>query len=181
MIKIFSFQPEYFNNNGDQGNIQVLETEIAVRGGQWERVSEIGAADFVLVGDASRAAMREFQPELEELREVLKARYAAMRPTLVVGSSYEFFAADLGLRAKLMPRKSEFVESDGVFGYRNTDQDLPVLTRHGLFLATSLFGPLLAKNPGLLEELLTDLGLPGQLDEKKLEWIAQIRKRSIAG
>jgi CobQ-like glutamine amidotransferase family enzyme len=98
---------------------------------------------------------------------------------LIVGSSYEYFADSLGLSVKCGSRKSEFILESGYFGYRNTDSDLPAIFRKDLFVATSLFGPLLAKNPELLSEYLVRFGLDGKLDEKRLVWIAEIRRRSI--
>jgi hypothetical protein len=149
MIKVFSYRPEYFNNNGDQGNLEALahftKSEISMCG--------IEEAEFVLFGDASRAAMREFEPELEALVKTLDARLKAGKPTLLVGSCYEFFASRIeGIPSlKLGDRVSEFrgATSSGITvkGYRNSEVVSQDLFISGHFVATTLFGPVLAKNP----------------------------------
>jgi hypothetical protein len=95
----------------------------------------------------------------------------------LVGSSYEFFAKDLGLELRQVTRKSEFVNGE-YFGYRNTEYDLEPVTRNGLFVATSLYGPFLAKNPGYLSELLIGLGANPKLKPERLMWIEKIREVS---
>jgi hypothetical protein len=76
-----------------------------------------------------------------------------------------------------MPRRSEFVSGE-YFGYRNTEVDLPTVHRNALFVATSLFGPFLAKNPSYLSDLLGGLGVKSELDPVKLEWIETLREVS---
>lgn len=181
MISVFSFHPEHFNNNGDQGNIEVLAREITARGTGVNFTQDFVGADFALVGDASRAAVKHYRDELEAMRPRLVERFSSGKPTLVVGSSYEFFADSLGLSMKNVARRSEFILESGYFGYRNADTDLPAVFQKDLFIASSLFGPLLAKNPELLSEYLKHFGLDGKLDQKRLEWIAEIRRRSIDG
>ena len=175
MIRVFSFQPEYFNNNGDQGNLEVLRALLRRQGSDYKFTAKLQDADFALLGDASIAAMEHFDAELRELQEQLVARLDAGAPTLLVGSSYEFFAPMLGLTSSLMPRRSEFVSSNGIFGYRNSDRDLTVFHRHGLFWGTQLFGPILAKNPNLTAELLGAFGYELSFSESELNWISQLR------
>ena len=181
MISVFTFHPEHFNNNGDQGNIEVLASELAARGGGVTHTEDLGGADFVLVGDASRAAISHYRDGLEMIRERLVDRLGRGKPTLIVGSSYEFFADSLGFEVRRGERRSEFILESGFFGYRNSDAELPTVFRNGLFVATSLFGPILAKNPQLLSEYLASFGFDGQLENRRLEWIAEIRRRSIDG
>ncbi|PWL20464.1 MAG: hypothetical protein DCO81_02210 [Candidatus Aquiluna sp. XM-24bin5] len=177
MIKLFTFHPEHFDNNGDQGNIEVLRFELERAGVKHGKSKTVEAAEFVLIGDASRAAMRHYAEELRGLLPSVRNRMSAGHPTLLAGSSYEFFASELGLTAEKMPRKSEFVSGE-YFGYRNTELDLPIVHRKGLFVATSLFGPFLAKNPSYLSDLLRGLGVQSELDPVKLEWIEKIREIS---
>lgn len=181
MTTFFSFHPEHFNNNGDQGNVLVLQVEARAAGGQLRPTNDLEAADFALFGDASRAAIRHYGEELDTLAPSLAARYERGAPTLVVGSCYERFAKDFGVEPKSMARRSEFVSQDGYFGYRNTELDLPIVTRNGNFIATSLYGPFLAKNPTFLAEILVSLGIESTLSPSRLEMIEEIRKRSIAG
>ncbi|MGA1114596.1 MAG: hypothetical protein ACO3TI_06565 [Aquiluna sp.] len=177
MITTFALMPEHFNNNGDQGNMEVLSAELAAVKAPHKAIVEIESADFVLLGDASRAAMRHYETELEGLRPLVRERFAQGLPTLLVGSCYEFFASDLGLELRPVARRSEFVAGE-YFGYRNTEYDLTPVTRNGLFVATSLYGPFLAKNPGYLSELLIGLGANPELKPERLLWIEKIREVS---
>ena len=169
--------PEHFNNNGDQGNIEVLSSELKAARVEHAVVDKIEKADFVLFGDASRAAMRHYESKLEGYRPLIRERLSKGLATLLVGSSYEFFAKDLGLELRQVARKSEFVNGD-YFGYRNIEYDLEPVTRNGLFVATSLFGPFLAKNPSYLSELLIGLGANPALKPERLVWIEKIREVS---
>lgn len=177
MIQTFTFMPEHFNNNGDQGNIEVLSVELTAAKVAHTVTDQIENADFVLVGDASRAAMRQYKEQLEALRPMVRERYSKGLGTLLVGSSYEYFASDLGLELRQVARRSEFVFGE-YFGYRNTEYDLEPVTRRGLFVATSLYGPFLAKNPGYLSDLLIGLGVEHELSSERLFWIEKIREVS---
>ncbi|MEL0261711.1 MAG: hypothetical protein VXA38_06315, partial [Aquiluna sp.] len=70
MITYFSFQPEHFNNNGDQGNLEVLKSLI---GDSFSPTESIDLANFVMFGDASIAVMQHHAAALEKLRGVVKA------------------------------------------------------------------------------------------------------------
>ena len=188
MIKLASFRPEFFNNNGDQGNLEVLEKQLSWRGIPVTITEELDGADLVLFGDASRAAMREFASELEGQLALLKGRLENNLPTLLIGSCHEFFAPKLGLtQLRKVTRASEFreLEADGVhaFGYRNSEVDVDLEIR-GFFVSTTLFGPVLAKSPELLERILEGLGVRTPLDSEKSqsldEMVREIRRRAIA-
>jgi CobQ-like glutamine amidotransferase family enzyme len=171
MIKLATFMPEYFNNNGDQGNIEVLAKQLEWRGVQHSVTStDFADSDFLLVGDGSRAVMREFESELASITDLLQERLSTGRPTLLVGSSHEFFCSRLpGLPdLKTLSRISEFREvtfgSQTAFGYRNTDKDIDLFTEKA-FISTTLFGPLLAKNQNLLDLVLSAMGVSAHLPE----------------
>lgn len=191
MISLASFKPEYFNANGDQGNIEVISKQLYWRGLDFQAgSSDFSTANFLLVGDGSRAAMKEFEPALTDLVPLLQGRLQAGAPTLLVGSAHEYFAGKLdGFAAhKTVKRASEFREAttEGLtgFGYRNTTvvQDLFV---SGAFISTSLFGPVLAKSPELLKLILAGLGvtstLPEPLEAELGVLAAEIKRRAIAG
>lgn len=185
VIRTWSYRPDYFNNNSDQANLLVLRRQLEWRGAHLEPTSNLGLADFVLIGDGSRAAVREFATELEELVPKISRRFQDGSPTLIVGSAFEFFLEripELGTLSR-GERSSEFrvVKDDHVeaFGYRNTDlmTDLKI---NGSFVATTLFGPVLAKSPELLSLMLEGLGIAGTLDQalsaELSELVKQIRQ-----
>jgi CobQ-like glutamine amidotransferase family enzyme len=169
MIKLATFKPTYFNNNGDQGNIEVLAKQLEWRGVQYSVTSsEFADSDFLLVGDGSRAVMREFESELVAITELLAERLRTGKATLLVGSTHEFFCSRLpGLpELKEAPRVSQHREvSFGdlrVFGYRNNEIDVDLFIKQA-FISTSLFGPILAKNENLLNIVLTSMGVTSEL------------------
>ncbi len=181
MTSVFSFEPKYFNQNGDQGNLEVLEF---VTGQKLIQTSD-PAADLVLFGDASRAAMRRFAPELLRLMPAIEARLAAGLPTLLIGSSYEFFAEHSDLLPKLAKgqRVSKFVRvnhaGSEVVGYRNSEVlDSELFIRAG-FVGTLLFGPLLAKNPELLRLFAQNLSLDISVDQSYWDLVEQVRQNLI--
>lgn len=179
MITYFTFEPDYFDNNGDQGNLEVLLHFLKRAGVKAKRLDTPKTADFVLVGDASLAVMEHFSKKLGAMRKEIERRYSAGKPTLLVGSSFEFFAGQLGLNSQRSKRRSGFVSSsDGYFGYRNSDTNLPDVVVQGAFIATKLFGPLLAKNPKLLELELNALGAELEMPEDVAEWVRVIRQKS---
>lgn len=176
MINVFSFHPEYFNNNGDQGNLEALShfTRCDLN------PESIDKADFVLFGDASRAAMRHFDAELDSLMPALQRRIDAGEPTLLVGSCFEFFSEGLhGLpRPVHGERVSEFrsATSDGITakGYRNSTIVSGDLFIKGSFIGTTLFGPVLAKNIALLERVANSMNLQIEISQAEREWIEKI-------
>ena len=179
MIKLFSFEPYYFNNNGDQGNLEVVEFLLTEQGIRFKESVTIEDADFVLIGDASKAVMEEYSKQLGKLHKPIAARYKQGLPTLLVGSAYEFFAETLGLQYRQQTRESKFVTTqDGYFGYRNSDKTLPACFVKDAFVATSLFGPVLIKNPELLERIITGLGGKLRLPKTIIELIETIRSQN---
>jgi CobQ-like glutamine amidotransferase family enzyme len=168
MIKLYSFEPFYFNNNGDQGNLDVVKNQLQKQNIKFKIVASPADADFVLIGDCSEAVLNHYEKQLTKLRKLIAIRYEKGLPTLLVGSAYTFFAPNLGISQEPTKRESKFVTTpDGYFGYRNSDNNLPICTVKGAFIASSLFGPLLAKNPQLLGVVLEKLGakivLPAQV------------------
>jgi len=186
MIRVSTFKPEHFNNNGDQGNIEVLSFCLSAQGIEYVVTDQIEPADdFVLVGDASIAAMNHYESDLLELVPLLAKRLEAGKATLLVGRAYEFLAPHLGLDLQVGARRSEFlkVSSDlgDIMGYHNSEVVEPRFFVSGNFFGTTLFGPVLAKNPGLLVQILNSLGYQGELDQWQLEIPAEIATRTIFG
>jgi CobQ-like glutamine amidotransferase family enzyme len=169
MKKLATFMPKYFDNNGDQGNIEVLAKQLEWRGVQYSVTStELQDSDFLLVGDGSRAVMREFKSELAAITDLVSERLRTGKATLLVGSAHEFFCSrSPGLpELKKTPRVSEHREVTfgdlSVFGYRNNEIDLDFFIEQA-FISTSLFGPILAKNGNLLNIVLNSMGVTSEL------------------
>jgi hypothetical protein len=163
MIKLASFKPEFFDNNGDQGNLEVLAAHLVAAGKAFEVTTECSGSDFLLIGDSAIASHEHFQAELNDLLPELKLRLLAGKPTLLVGRSWEFFAPLLGVELSQGTRESKFVKlrvsEHEVIGYHNSTVVEPRFFISGAFIGTTLFGPLLAKNPSVLKMLGSALGV----------------------
>lgn len=187
MIVLASFRAEHFNNNGDQGNLEILSFVLRQRGVDLRVSDKIEfESDFVLVGDASLAAQRHYHDDLMELVPVLTRRLEQGRPTLLVGSSYEFFCGRIPGMPILekTPRASGFVKIDSslsqpVIGYRNSDLKGGEIFISGAFTGTQLFGPVLAKNPELLGRISKGIGFETVIPEDISVLIQQVRDRTI--
>lgn len=176
MIRVFSFLPEFFNNNGDQGNLEALAHFLNEK----LEPAEIQDAEFVLFGDASRAPIREFEKDLRELVPALQLRLDKGLPTLLVGSSFEFLAPLLVGMPKIQygERVSEFRQASDsgltAKGYRNSEVVSGDLVIRGAFVGTTLFGPILAKNIELLELIAERLGKKVRVSTREREWISKL-------
>jgi len=163
VIRLASFRPDYFDNNGDQGNISVLGSQFEALNIPFEITQECIGSDFLLIGDSSIAAHAHFENELLELLPEIKARHQAGKATLLVGRSFEFYAPHLGIEVKTAERESKFVKlrssEHEVFGYHNSTVMEPRFYISGGFIGTTLFGPLLAKNPSVLKRIASSLGV----------------------
>jgi hypothetical protein len=122
--------------------------------------------------------MNHYEKQLTKLRKLIAMRYEKGLPTLLIGSAYSFFAPELGITQEPTKRESKFVTTpEGYFGYRNSDNNLPVCTVKGAFIASSLYGPLLAKNPQLLQVVLEKLGAKMVLPTQVTSLIETIRSQ----
>jgi hypothetical protein len=152
--------------------------------------AEFIEADFLLVGDGSRAVMREFESDLSAMTDLVAERLGGGKATLLVGSSHEYFCSKLPELPdlKTLSRVSEFREvtsgNHKAFGYRNTDKDVDLFIKEA-FISTSLYGPILAKNQNLLDLVLSSMGVSGDLPselQSSLDAVLQaIRSQALAG
>lgn len=182
MIKLSSFRPDFFDNNGDQGNLEVLAAHLAAVGVPHELSQDMSESDFLLIGDSSIAAGNHFKDDLLALVPDLKLRLLSGKPTLIVGRSYEFLAPLLGIELSQGERVSKFVRvsSKGheAIGYHNSTVEEPKFFISGAFIGTTLFGPILAKNPSLLVAVAKGLGveLTGEFFERSVKLANQVRE-----
>ena len=168
MIRLGVLFPEHLNLNGDYGNLEVIARQLEWRGMSCEIVA-VGThaeltsdLDFLFIGHGSSAAWASIYEEFRGLLAPLKALLSAGIPGMSVSTGFEQMVRGSlfeGLTVNsLSSRTSKFVvEQDAkseVLGYLNTDVDLPIIHRESNFIGTMLHGPILAKNPALLEEVL---------------------------
>jgi CobQ-like glutamine amidotransferase family enzyme len=182
MIKLATFNPEFFDNNGDQGNLAVISAHFSALNVEFEVTDDYQGSDFLLVGDCSIAVLNQFESELSSLLAALQMRLMAGKPTLLVGRSYEYFAPLLGIKLKQGERESKFVsvrvQDLEVFGYHNSTVVEPRLQISGSFIGTTFFGPLFAKNPQLLKTIASSLGveLKGDYFEESVDLANKVRE-----
>lgn len=147
------------NLNGDQGNLLALRRYLAAAGFavEFRSVASTEAAldcHFLMFGHGSAAAMASLD---ETLAAIDWKAVSAGVPGLVVGSAFEWLASNQHVNEGISrtERDSEFQVADlgplRVLGYRNTDSGLPNLAMNGNLICTMLHGPVLAKNPKLLD------------------------------
>lgn len=168
MIRLAALFPEHLNLNGDQGNLEVLSKQLQWRGVPSEVVAVRTVAeleqrfDLIFVGHGSIAAWSSIDHEFKVIAPKLAELIRAGVPGLSISTGFEKLVEGRVLAVPniepLNERLSKFeIIEDGaseVLGYLNTDVNLPVLHREQNWIASMLHGPLLAKNPVLLSEVL---------------------------
>lgn len=177
MIRIGVLFPDHLNLNGDCANADVIRNALKWRGVASELVSVekgqtiLGDLDCLIVGHGSIAAWQDVMPTLEKLTPQIANAVAIGMPLLAVASGYEVLcqrtsAGESGLG--LFPLASnpqgrvskfqvaQFRDSE-VLGYLNSESDLPLVTELGSAIGTLLHGPVLAKNPALLNAVLVHI------------------------
>jgi lipid II isoglutaminyl synthase (glutamine-hydrolysing) len=158
MIKLATVFPSQLNLNGDQGNLLALRRYLGAAGFEVEirslsRQTSVDDVHFVLFGHGSLAAMQSIDGVLKAM-DWLKLMHI---PGLAVGSGFEYLSRESFVTQKIVlgERESEFqLQTLGALqalGYRNTDSGLPNLAVNDQWICTMLHGPILAKNPVLLD------------------------------
>lgn len=192
MIRLGALFTDHLNLNGDLGNVSVIQSQFTWRGidseiVKIESLSQLSQPiDFLFIGHGSLAAWADIDSELEVMLPQIESLIAAGLPALAISTGFEALAkralfADLEL-TQLPERVSKFeVIEDGsheVLGYLNTDVNLPFITRQANFIGCMLHGPVLAKNPELLDEVLSaicsraGLALPPIQSKEKADQLA---------
>lgn len=178
------------NLNGDQGNLLALRRFLEAAGSAVEvrsvnTTEEALQCNFLMLGHGSMAAMESLHSNLAALdwKPILERV-----PGLAVGSGFEWLAREiLGTTVTHSDeRVSEFqvaaMGSITALGYRNSDTDLPNLQLNGNFICTMLHGPLLAKNPKLLQRAAQaaakSAGIQLEATPALKAWIADLNRIS---
>jgi CobQ-like glutamine amidotransferase family enzyme len=189
LIKLGTVFPNQLNLDGDQGNLLALKRYLTAAGFEVDiQVLSPGVSipdlDFVLFGHGSLAACESIEAGLAELdwSELLKV------PGLAVGSGFEYLSRNLIVQQniRLGDRESAFQVANlgnlQVLGYRNTDSGLANLVMNGQWICTMLHGPVLAKNPKLLDRAAraavaaAGLDWPQEQPESLKNWVANLNR-----
>ena len=176
-IKFAVLYPGHLNLNGDLANIKVLRRRLDWAGvSSTIQVVEIGQsidadADFIIIGHGSIAAWDAIRADFNSRKNELNSFVSRGIKLLAIATGYEMLyeqtaagVAGLGLfpgRPMLQNRVSKFevveFEASEILGYLNSEAKLPKIARQGSVLAINLHGPVLAKNPQLADDILSDL------------------------
>lgn len=165
-LRLGAWQPQFFNQNGECANLAVLSHWLSLAGievkiASIEERSQLASLDFLVVGDAGRAAVRQFGTELTALA-VERAGSTSGPLAMFFGKSFELVAGTVvGEPLPEVERVSDFqalaTEWGTVRGYLNSRLKPMGLLQAGRFLGTSLHGPVLASSPQLRAEILKAL------------------------
>jgi len=165
-IRIGTMFPGHLDLNGDQGNVKVLERQLAWRGVDFatikvESKEDLKDLDFLFMGHGSAAAWNQIRADVRVILGEIQ-RSGASLPILAVSSGYELLK-DSGFFPEIAapiigPRVSKFeitsFEGSEFLGYVNTESSLPTFARNGNQFGTMLHGPVLSRNSNLVEQLL---------------------------
>jgi lipid II isoglutaminyl synthase (glutamine-hydrolysing) len=183
MIRLAALFPDQLNLNGDQGNLEVLTKQLKWRGVPSEvfavrTVAELEQRfDLIFVGHGSIAAWSSIDDEFHAMTPKLAQLIRAGVPGMSISTGFEKLVESGVLTVpKIEPLKERiskfeiFEDSHSeVLGYLNTDVNLPVLHREQNWIASMLHGPVLAKNPALLNEALGNIASHADVEIPELK------------
>jgi len=164
VIRLGAISPTHLNLNGDLGNLLVLKKRL-----EWRNVESsiehlngseyLDDFDFILVGHGSNAAWKQLLDSRSGLLDKLLAYVEADGALLAVASAADKLQSMLtGAEVTFGDRVSEFLNVDGVVGYKNSGSEGESLYWHKNALLTQLHGPVLAKNPELADQIISSNG-----------------------
>jgi CobQ-like glutamine amidotransferase family enzyme len=120
---------------------------------------DLGDFDFILVGHGSNAAWKQLLDSRSDLLGKLVAYVESDGALLAVASAADRLEPLLtGVEVTFGDRVSEFLNVDGVVGYKNSGSQGENLSWYKKALLTQLHGPVLAKNPELADQIISSNG-----------------------
>ena len=169
ILNFVTLFPGHLNLNGDQANLDVLSKRLSWFGHEAQITSVDKGhtpstnADLIFIGHGSIAAWKDIEPHLEAQLIWIKEQLRSGALLFAVASGYEraismdLFQGSLNETARIS--KFEIVESrlGEVLGYLNAATDAPVFQVQDGNIGTQLHGPLMAKNPRLADQLLSEM------------------------
>jgi CobQ-like glutamine amidotransferase family enzyme len=190
VIRLGAISPTHLNLNGDLGNLLVLKKRL-----EWRKVEssiehlngseDLNDFDYILVGHGSNAAWKQLLDSRSDLLEKLASYVESDGALLAVASAADTLQPLLtGVEVTFGDRVSEFLDVDGVVGYKNSGTQGENLSWYKKALLTQLHGPVLAKNPDLADEIIlsndwADIVLRSQELDAVDELAAQSRKTAF--
>jgi len=190
LVRLGAISPTHLNLNGDLGNLLVLKKRL-----EWRNVEssiellngseDFNDFDFILVGHGSNAAWKQLLDSRSDLLEKLVSYVESNGALLAVSSAADILQPLLtGVEVTVGDRVSEFLNVDGVVGYKNSDSKGENLSWYKKALLTQLHGPVLAKNPKLADQIIlsndwADIALRSKELDAVDELAAQSRKTAF--
>ena len=190
VIRLGAISPTHLNLNGDLGNLLVLKKRL-----EWRKVEscienlngseDLNDFEFILVGHGSNAAWKQLLDSRSDLLGKLVAYVESDGALLAVASAADRLQPLLtGVEVTFGDRVSEFLDIDGVVGYKNSGSEGENVSWYKNALLTQLHGPVLAKNPDLADEIISssgwaDIALRGHELDAVDELAAQSRKTAF--
>ena len=187
LIRLGAISPTHLNLNGDLGNLLVLKKRL-----EWRNVEstiehlngseDLIDFDYILVGHGSNAAWKQLLDSRSDLLGKLVDYVESDGALLAVASAADRLQPLFtGVVVTFGHRISEFLDVDGVVGYKNSGSQGKNLSWYKKALLTQLHGPVLAKNPELADEIISsngwaDISLRSQELDAVDELAAQSRK-----
>ncbi|NBO35839.1 MAG: hypothetical protein EBU89_08070 [Actinobacteria bacterium] len=164
VICLGAISPTHLNLNGDLGNLLVLKKRL-----EWRNVEssishlngseDLNDFDYILVGHGSNAAWKQLLDSRSDLLGKLVAYVESDGALLAVAAAADRLQPLLtGVEVTLGERVSEFLDVDGVVGYKNSGSQGENLFWYKKALLTQLHGPVLAKNPVLADQIISSNG-----------------------
>lgn len=163
-LKFAALYPKHLDLNGDHGNLLVLQKRLLWRGVQAEIIPVVKPQtledfDFVLLGHGTKDAWAEVLSLDPELLTNLAQLTHNGKPVMAISSGYEFLIEEIeSTQAKHAEHVSEFRNADEIVGYMNTAVVLPEIRTIRQTTLTLFHGPVLAKNPGLADKIISAAG-----------------------
>jgi CobQ-like glutamine amidotransferase family enzyme len=190
LLRLGAISPTHLNLNGDLGNLLVLKKRL-----EWRNVEssiellngseDFTDFDFILVGHGSNAAWKQLLDSRSDLLEKLVSYVESNGALLAVSSAADILQPLLtGVEVTVGDRVSEFLNVDGVVGYKNSGSQGENLFWYEKALLTQMHGPVLAKNPKLADQIIlsndwADIALRSKELDAVDELAAQSRKTAF--
>jgi len=157
-----SLFPDDLNLNGDQANLLVIQKRLRLQDVTSQIVevasSDLGEVDLLFLGHGSIAAWDFIDKHHPRAMSDIASYFQSGKPLFAVSSGALRVLGQTGRKFTEGDHRSEFVDVDGIVGYLNSPVQDFIFEKIQNSWFTLLHGPVLAKNPGLADQICTELG-----------------------